>query len=339
MSDAGANQLTGAHAKVHALGRAGGILTVALLAGCSSMPSMNPADWWHSLEGGQIAEQRPPPPDADAPYPKVGTVPARPVTTPDAPTRQRIASALVADRANAQYAGAAGPDPSRPGSAPQAFGVGTAPPPPPPAAPGAPSASLQAATAPPASAPTPPAPQSPMPSGTPPPPRPAPLGKVAATPLPAPQVTASAAPAADAGALNVPAAPPAAPNIAGVAVPATTAPTPAPVAPPPRPAPPPPVATPGAVLVAFPPDSAEMAPAAQDALHNLAQQRGSAALQAIGYGDAAGGDPAAQSAALPLALSRARAIAAVLTAAGVPSSQVQVEAEAEGHGGVARIAN
>jgi outer membrane protein OmpA-like peptidoglycan-associated protein len=336
MSDAGANQLAGAYSKSHALGRLGGILAAALLAGCSSMPSMNPADWWHSLRGGEVAEQRPPPPNADAPYPNVGTVPARPPVTPDAATRSRIASALVADRANAQYVGVAAPDPSKPSTAPQAFGVGTAPPPAPPAAPGAPSASLQAATAPPAAAATPP----PVPSGPPTPPRPAPLGKVAATPLAAPQATASAAPATDAGALNVPASPPPAPNIPGVGVPATTAPTPAPVAPPPKPAPPPAAAaTPGAVLVEFPLDSAEMQPAAQDALRTLARIRGGAALQAIGYGDAPAGDPAAQSAALPLALSRARAIAAVLTAAGVPSSQVRLEAEAEGHGGVARIAN
>jgi len=37
-------------------------------------------------------------------------------------------------------------------------------------------------------------------------------------------------------------------------------------------------------------------------------------------------------------LARARAIAAVLMAAGVPASLVHVEAEAEGRGGAARIA-
>jgi len=39
------------------------------LAGCSSFPSsMNPVSWWHDLQGGKIAEERPPPPGADQPY-------------------------------------------------------------------------------------------------------------------------------------------------------------------------------------------------------------------------------------------------------------------------------
>jgi outer membrane protein OmpA-like peptidoglycan-associated protein len=91
--------------------------------------------------------------------------------------------------------------------------------------------------------------------------------------------------------------------------------------------------------VPFQPGSVVIAPAAQDALRNLAQRSGAAMLEAIGYGDAASGDPAAASTALPLALARARAIAAVLTASGVPAALVRVNAEAEGHGGAARLAN
>jgi outer membrane protein OmpA-like peptidoglycan-associated protein len=93
------------------------------------------------------------------------------------------------------------------------------------------------------------------------------------------------------------------------------------------------------VLVAFQPGSAEVAPDAQNALRALVQHRGSATIEAIGYGDAAPGDSAAASAALPVALARARAIAAVLEASGVPESAVHVLAEAEGHGGAARITN
>jgi outer membrane protein OmpA-like peptidoglycan-associated protein len=304
-------------------------LAVALLAGCSSVPdAMDPANWWHSLEGGQIADERPPPPNADAPYPSLGSVPARPVVT-DAAARGRIAAGLVADRANAQYAGAAGPDPSLPASAPQAFGRGTAPPPAPAASADNPSATLQAATAPP-----PPPAQPPLPSGPPTPPRPAPIGKVAQEPLRSPPVV----PAVDAAAVAIPAAPPTAPHIAGVDVPAVTVPTPPPVAPPVVPV----VAataTPAPVLVSFQPGLSEIAPEAQDALRTLAQHRGTAPLEAVGYGDAAAGDPAAASAALPLALARARAIAAVLMASGVPSALVHVDAEAEGHGGAARVAN
>lgn len=299
------------------------LFAMALLAGCSSLPdAANPVNWWHGLEGGRIAEQRPPPPEADAPYPNLSTVPARPVVT-DAAARGRIASGLLADRANAQYAGAAGADPSRPASAPLAFGRGTAPPPAPPPAAGAdnPSASLQAATAPPPQAP-------------PTPPRAAPTGKVTQQPLAAP----AAGPVADATTLSMPVKPPPAPRIAGVDVPAATVPTPAPVAPPAAPAPPAPVAIAVTVLVPFQPGSAEITPEVQEALRALALRRGAAALEAIGYGDAAAGDPAAQSAALPVALARARAIAAVLMAAGVPASLVHVEAEAEGRGGAARIA-
>jgi outer membrane protein OmpA-like peptidoglycan-associated protein len=303
-------------------------LTAVLLAGCSSVPdAVNPANWWHALEGGRIADERPPPPKADAPYPNLGTVPPRPEVT-DAATRTRIAAGLVADRANAQYAGAAGPDPSLPATAPQAFGRGTAPPPAPPANADNPSATLQAATAPP-----PPA-QPPLASGPPSPPRTAPVGKVAEEPLATPAV----APAVDAATVAIPAAPPPAPRIAGVDVPATTVPTPPPVAPPVAP-PPPVAAVPGPVLVPFQPGSTEIAPDAQDALRNLAQHRGTAPLEAVGYGEAASGDPTAASAALPLALARARAIAAVLEASGVPSAEVRVDAEAEGHGGAAGIAH
>ncbi len=59
-------------------------------------------------------------------------------------------------------------------------------------------------------------------------------------------------------------------------------------------------------------------------------------IAVTGYGDATSDDPAAQSAALTLGLSRARAMAAALTAAGVPATAVQVDAAAIGRGGTAR---
>jgi hypothetical protein len=56
-----------------------------LLAGCSSFPaSMNPVSWWHDLQGGKIAEERPPPPGADQPYPNLASVPPK----PEAPARR-----------------------------------------------------------------------------------------------------------------------------------------------------------------------------------------------------------------------------------------------------------
>jgi outer membrane protein OmpA-like peptidoglycan-associated protein len=60
-------------------------------------------------------------------------------------------------------------------------------------------------------------------------------------------------------------------------------------------------------------------------------------IAVTGYGDAASNSPDAQSAALALGLSRAQAMAAALTAAGVPASAVQVDAAAIGNGATARL--
>ncbi|MBN8900527.1 MAG: hypothetical protein J0H57_05775, partial [Rhodospirillales bacterium] len=82
---------------------------VALLAGCSSgKSSLNPVDWWHNLEGGKIAEERPAPPGADAPYPNLATVPSRPAP-PDKDAMKQLTAALVADRTNAQHTAEAAP--------------------------------------------------------------------------------------------------------------------------------------------------------------------------------------------------------------------------------------
>ena len=74
---------------------------VLALAGCSDS-TLNPVDWWHSLEGGPLDETRPPPPNADAPYPKLGNVPAK-GSAPDMTAPNQIAKALIADRENAHY--------------------------------------------------------------------------------------------------------------------------------------------------------------------------------------------------------------------------------------------
>ncbi len=51
------------------LGLGAGALAL-LLAGCSDVPNrINPVSWWHSLEGGAIAQNRPPPPNPNAPFP------------------------------------------------------------------------------------------------------------------------------------------------------------------------------------------------------------------------------------------------------------------------------
>ena len=270
------------------------------LAGCATPDSMNPVDWWHGLEGGAIATARPPPPNADAPYPKLASVPAKP-PAPDAAALQRVAGGLVTDRGSAMYAATAVPIPKLPPPTPQPATT-------PPAA-GSdeqPNAALAAASAPP-------------------PPR-------AATA--APTTAATAAPT-----LPEPApAPPPPPQLTGIMVPAITAPTPPPVAPP---APPPPLPPPGVpVAIAFPPGSAVLSAAALAQLKALAQQRGARSVAVTGLGEASPGDsPASQSAALPLALDRARAVAADLITLGVPAAVLRLTALPSGGGASARLVN
>jgi outer membrane protein OmpA-like peptidoglycan-associated protein len=149
------------------------LVMLLALVGCSQpdWSKMNPETWWHNMEGGAIAQSRPPAPGANQPYPNLASVPARP-PDPDRPALQDITDGLVADRTNAQHVAATAPlaDPSTPGSAPGLFGVGSAPPPgsgspisptqpgvtPGAGAPAAASATLPAASAPPTPA-TPPA--------------------------------------------------------------------------------------------------------------------------------------------------------------------------------------
>ena len=170
-------------------------LCVLALAGCSSFPSsINPVSWWHGLEGGKIAKERPPPPGADQPYPNLATVPPKPAQ-PDRAALDNIASALVADRSNAQHVAAEAPiaDPSVPGASPALFGRGTVPPPPPPPPSGTAkaSATMAAAEAPPA----PPTPSQPATGGqTAAAPAKAPVGAVQSTPLAPPGAAAQPPP-------------------------------------------------------------------------------------------------------------------------------------------------
>jgi outer membrane protein OmpA-like peptidoglycan-associated protein len=266
---------------------------------------MDPTAWWHQLEGGRIAEQRPPPPNVNAPYPNFAGIPDRPVVT-DPAQRRKIASGLVADNVNAKYGAGLAPlatPPNQPAT--------------PPAAPSAQmSATMPAADAPPS------------------PPSPAPRAAVQKVTLAAPDL----APVADPGAAPaVPAAPPAAPVIEGADIQGFTTPTPPPVPPPAKPAPPAPF-VPGAPLaVPFLADSAELPPEERSELQKFAAARGAADIAVTGFGDAASTEPAAQAAALPLAWERARAISGVLQALGVPTTSLRVDAEANGSGGVARL--
>jgi outer membrane protein OmpA-like peptidoglycan-associated protein len=352
------------------LGSLAPITLPLLLAGCASFPSsMNPVSWWHDLQGGAIAEQRPPPPGADQPYPNLASVPAKPAE-PDRAALTNIANALIADRTNAQHLAAAAPlpDPSSPSASPELFGRGTAAPPGPAAPATAAPAKTASATMP--AAEPPPLPQPKASASTEPPPAPAkaPIAAVQSTPLApptAPQSTAEATPLAPPGAAAqptpepappppLPTAPPPPPNLPGVSAtgPAPAQPPPAPEAttpaPPPTAAPttvasatpaPAPAPSPSAdsVSVTFVTGSSELPSFGATSLKQLAGRRGNGMIAVTGYGDAASDDPDAQSAALALGLSRAQAMAAALTSAGVPASAVEVGAQAIGRGGTARL--
>jgi hypothetical protein len=90
--------------------RQGAALVLALslaLAGCER-PLNGAIDLFHGLEGGPIADQRPPPPGVDDPYPNLGTTPPRPLAA-DAAAEQRIEDSLAAQRDAATAAAAADP--------------------------------------------------------------------------------------------------------------------------------------------------------------------------------------------------------------------------------------
>jgi outer membrane protein OmpA-like peptidoglycan-associated protein len=310
------------------------------LAGCDDGPNVSsdtPAAWWHDLEGGRIAQERPPPPGATDPYPNFAALPPRPTIT-DPSAREQIADVLAADRTVAQRDAALTPIPQPP-KPPTVQPAGSAPPAAPAADTGAATAKMDAATAPPAA---PPAPAPATATVTPPATAasPAPPGAPAA----ATAAAAAAAPAASAAATAaatalpaIPTAPPPAADLPGVTVP--TMPPPVPVdlgrSPPPA-APDLPVAAPTVVPVNFAAGSAIVPVATEPALRSLATAQRTHRFTVQGRGDAATSTPDVQAAAMQLGLQRAQAIAAVLTASGVPAASLRLEVLAAGRGGYAR---
>lgn len=276
------------------------LLAMLLLTGCGGANSGGPVAWWHQLEGGRIAADRPPPPNADAPFPNLANIPPRPVATPAA-ARSQIAAGLVADHANAAYANAPLANnrmrPPTPGRLPLGPPQDSQ------------SASMGAVSA---------------------PPRAAPRGSVASAGLPPPAAADNAV--MPAMAVN----PPAQANLPGLG--GITVPAPPPLAPPAAPAPALALVAAGpAVAVAFAPGSAALPPDAMVSLRALATRRAGRNIQVAGFGDAAAADIATQAVALDLALARSRAIAVGLAQNGVPISAIDQESKAIGSGGLARI--
>lgn len=370
-----------------------------LLAGCSDVPhAIDPVSWWHGLEGGAIAQDRPPPPNPHAPFPHLAAAPTRPAGMPDWEWAD-LKSALTSQGAAAHQYAADNPIPALPQTA--ASGAPAA----------APAAPAKAVTAPAAATATAQAPaqsqadtdairrlaaaQGPDGSNAGLPPASTVEAATAATQAPAkagngtsvtfggpdqPQTTSSpgphSVPVNAAGqpvkgqavgtnytffdpnnGLSVPGAtgpvaqpdeahPPAVPTsvpapaaVPGFAIPAVPStyvppkvlPQPAPyVAPPPLPPVPP-------VPVAFAPRSAVLTAKMKRALQQLAASHQTARIAVTGYGDASSDALAAQSAAMPLALERARAITVQLMADGLPVRDLVPSAQALGQGGLARL--
>ena len=294
---------------------AGGVVLVAViagLAGCQGQGPINGAvDLYHGLQGGAIAEQRPPPPGADSPYPKLATMPSRP-PAPDVAAEQRIADQLATQRDAAKMAAAQ--TPLIPFAAP-------APPPKPaPAAPPDPNGNriVVDAAASPAAPPAKPVVPPPAPSAI--DAVPAVPASVTSGPLPS-FAAAPPAPASGLGVLTPPVAPP------------SLAPT--------SPVPPATAAAPAAVgtvvAIVFTPGSSTLPPSATLNLRRFALAHKGVPLNVTGQGDAVLLSPDAQARALDLALHRAQAIAASLAQAGVPAVNLRLHAQASGPGGFASL--
>ncbi len=255
-----------------------------------------------------MAATRPPPPGADLPYPKLGTIPPKPVL-PSRSFRDTVQTQLTDQRDDTQRLAARNP------IEPQQV---TPPPPPPPAAPadGTAATDTANATLPGADAPPPPS-AKPAPA--------APQSASASDGGPAPGTPVTIAGAqADAGSLVVPDAPPAPASFEGV--PAQPAPTP----PPPLPAHLPEAQTGARVLFAT--GSAVLDPSQNETIGAARVHRGSGAIAIDGHGETQSDSPAAQETAIGLGLKRAQAVAAALVKMGVPPDKLVLSATAFGRG-------
>jgi hypothetical protein len=299
--------------RIQGVGWLAGALLLAL-AGCDASTPNGAVDLYHGLEGGPIADQRPPPPGADQPYPNVGTIPARPLAS-DVAAQQRISDSLAAQRDFAQAAAAKDPLTALP---PQQ----AAPKPAPPPDPNANKVVVDAASA-------PPLPPAPVPA-----PQPAtPAAKAPAGAMPSSIDTMPPLPAAVAsGPLPVFADAPPPPPVGFETV--------VPLPPPDKPiVAAPPAALPNGVRVDFTPGSSVLPPSATLRLRRFALAHPGTPFAVTGRGDGVLPNGDAQSRAIDLALKRAGAIAASLGSAGVAPGNLHLRAEALGNGSAATLLN
>ena len=289
-SQAGTVQATGRAPLVSVAWRAG-LLAPLLLAGCHGQQE-GPVDWWHDLQGGTIAEHRPPPPGADLPYPNINTIPPRPIL-PSESYRRTISNTLIAQRDDAERLAARNP-------------ITAVTPPPPPAPAAKPAAGSETANA------TLPAAAAPAPKPAPPP----------AAPAPAPGVRLAGAPADEPNLPPVPDAPPAPASFESVA--AQPAPTPAPPLPVHAPA--------KGTQVLFATGSDALDQSEHPVLKEASGLLLHAKVSIEGHGDAADDSPNGQEAALHLAIARSKAVAKQLIVDGVAPRNILLSATAFGRG-------
>lgn len=327
------------------------------LAGCKGGGLIGSGEGlYHDLQGGRIAEQRPPPPGVNDPFPNLGMIPKRPAA-PDIVAQQKLADQLASQRDQAEQSAAASPLTPRPAPPPV---------PKPPAAPD-PNANRVVVDAAPAPVPKP-TPAAPPAAATP--------ASVPASPVPGIASVPAVVPAVVSGPLpTLAAAPPPLPvgldgvnAVAAAAAGSTTVgAAPAPAVPAAAPAPaapavatpakslfdrlntPPPIPTGdtiykpaaipvvGSVTVGFTPGSAALPPSASLDLRRFALSHKGVPVTITGHGEMVLPGADAQSRALNLALQRAQAIAASLTTAGIPATNLRLHAEAAGKGGTASL--
>lgn len=309
------------------------LLTGWLLAGCAHQDVVDtPVGWFHQLQGGAIAQQRPPPPGVNDPYPRIGTTPAHAPVVASLDLRRSVTGALLNQRNLTNRLDAN--DPIAPPVAPP---HPAAPQPPPPAgSAGASSATLDAAqtTAPAASA----KPAAPAPAASPTPAAPAGPAAAGATDsepelaMPAVQVQAADAPGGVVTMPEIPGAPPVGPHLPGLAtrvgMPAQDRKLPdyrtAPIT---------------GTQIDFLSGTDSMVSGQIGTLHALAARRGDGTLVVHGYGDAAGTDADTQTQALSVAALRARAVAEALQSEGVPAKSILLRAAAFGRGASVSLVN
>ncbi len=294
------------------------ISIILAVAGCAHQDVVDtPVGWWHQLQGGAIAEQRPPPPGVNDPYPAIGTTPAHAPPMASVELRRSVTASLLRQRNLTTRLDAADPIPDAVATPPRAK---------PPGATAIPSPASPGSTA---------------------PASPAPAGSAALDAAQAPAARPGAAapdrdsepelampalqlPPADASGVAVvlpaiPGAPPVPPRLPGLS---TQPGMPAADHPPPDYA----VAPAAGTQVAFAAGTDTMLSGQAGALHAIAVRRGTGGILVRGYGGAAATDADTQAQALSVAALRARTVAEALQAEGVPARAILLRAEAFGRG-------